>query len=107
LAPEEIIGIFGCDLLDDENQITGYLELLGVAGWTKPFECVGDVAETRLALSLAAARPEWRDSAVVHTIRRVAPGSLVEPAGGLSDALRLSGEDLVPPGYAQCERDIC
>lgn len=107
LSREEMVGIFGRDLLDDEHQIPGYLELLGVAKWTKPFECVGDVTETKLALSLAAGCPDWRDSAVVRAIRRAAPDALVDPGPGLRDALRLSGGHFVPPRFTDCERAIC
>jgi hypothetical protein len=107
LAREEMVAIFGRDLLDDECQIAGYLELLGVARWTKPFECVGDLTETRLALSLAAGCPDWSGSAVLQALRRAAPDVLVDPDVGVRDAVQLSGEHFVPPRFADCARTIC
>jgi UDP-N-acetyl-alpha-D-muramoyl-L-alanyl-L-glutamate epimerase len=107
LGRDEMVGIFGWDLLDDERQIPGYLELLGVARWTKPFECVGDLTETRLALSLAAECSDWRDSAVVDAIRRAAPDALADPSAGVRDAFRLSGDGFIPPRFADCARSIC
>lgn len=54
----EIFG--GRDLFADEGQLTGFLELLGVEGLVKPFECVGEPDECRVALSLVRERDDWR-----------------------------------------------
>lgn len=65
LAPfvsrDELLAVFGGrDLFADESQITGFLELLGVDGLVKPFECVGEPDECRVALSLVRERDDWR-----------------------------------------------
>jgi hypothetical protein len=101
------VDIFGRNLLDDERQVPGYLALLGVAHWQKPFDCVGDVAETRLALSLAAQRPEWRDAAVIAAIRRAAPDIFLDVDSGVREAMRLDGEHFVPPRFTECARAVC
>jgi hypothetical protein len=64
LAPfvrrDELLGIFGGrDLFADEGQLTGFLELLGTDGLVKPFECVGEPDECRVALSLLRERDDW------------------------------------------------
>ncbi len=43
--------IFGRDLFADPAQVPGYLELLGIDAH-KPFECVGEVEESLVALSM-------------------------------------------------------
>ena len=47
----------------------------------KPFECVGEARESRAAMAALAARPEWREDAVVKRFARVI-------------APQLGGEDL-------------
>ena len=65
--------IFGADLLDDARQSRGYEELSGLAGH-KPWECVGEIAESSAALLMLARDPAWADSAVVRSLApRLAP----------------------------------
>lgn len=64
LAPfmprDDLLGIFdGRDLLADADQWPGFLELLGAEGLVKPFECVGEPDECRVALSLLREHPDW------------------------------------------------
>ncbi|WP_449283514.1 hypothetical protein [Leucobacter sp.] len=64
LAPfigrDELLAIFGGrDLFADEEQLTGFLELFGADGLVKPFECVGEPDECRVALSLVRERDDW------------------------------------------------
>jgi hypothetical protein len=59
--------IFGKNLLDDAEQISGYEELVGLAGH-KPWECVGEIAESAAALLNLAERPEWQSAAVVAAL---------------------------------------
>ncbi len=61
LPREELLAIFGGrDLFADETQLTGFLELLGADGLVKPFECVGEPDECRVALELLRSREDWR-----------------------------------------------
>jgi hypothetical protein len=66
-----LIRIFGHDLFADERQVPGFLELLGIDAH-KPFECVGEVEESLVALAMLD------DDAPVLTALRAA----VPPAGG-------------------------
>lgn len=45
LDKNKLINIFGKNLLEDENQLNGYLELCGLQNH-KPFECVGEIEES-------------------------------------------------------------
>ena len=100
LGRAELTAIFdGRDLLDDPAQYDGFAALAAVGGH-KPFECVGEEAESVAALRLAAAHPEWRDASVV---RRFAAEALpaVDPGFGLpGDVLRLAPEHCVPSSFA-------
>ena len=57
IGDEELIGIFGSDMLDDE-QFDGLFNGLVYADLDKPFECVGTRAEIQLALYTAYKRRE-------------------------------------------------
>ena len=65
--------IFGRNLLDDAGQQAGYDALLEYRDH-KPFECVGEARESRAAMTALAARPEWREDAIVARFaREIAP----------------------------------
>jgi UDP-N-acetyl-alpha-D-muramoyl-L-alanyl-L-glutamate epimerase len=69
MAPDRLRAIFGADLLAEGRQLPGYEELTGLSGH-KPWECVGELAESSLALLLLAGRPEWADH---HVVKALAP----------------------------------
>jgi hypothetical protein len=62
-----LVNIFGQDLLDDERHIDGYRELLGLSGH-KPFECVGEIIESRVAAGLLAHSSGWAGARVVSAL---------------------------------------
>jgi len=72
MEPERLIGIVGSDLFADPDQVAGFGELIGL-GEHKPFECVGEEAESTVALSLAARRPEWRNRPVLVALLAAVP----------------------------------
>ncbi|MBQ9417545.1 MAG: hypothetical protein IJU19_03090 [Bacteroidales bacterium] len=55
LPPERLAALFGKDMLADASLRPVMLQLAGLAP-TKPFECVGTVAEVRQALAMASSR---------------------------------------------------
>ncbi|MDN4174369.1 hypothetical protein QWY28_15505 [Nocardioides sp. SOB77] len=62
LPREALLDVFGGrDMFADGSQLTGFLELLGTDGLLKPFECVGEPDECRVAVSLLREHPDWRD----------------------------------------------
>ncbi|WP_121400770.1 hypothetical protein [Micromonospora sp. M71_S20] len=99
MSRERITHIFGGDLLADPTQIPGYRELLGVDGH-KPFECVGEVEESVVALSLLAEQDQWRDAPVVRALVDAVPDTAWSAAAG-SDVFTPGGPNHVPPPYAK------
>ena len=91
-----LVGVFGRNLLDDEAQAPGFDALLEFQDH-KPFECVGEGRESRAAMGALAARPEWKeDAVVVRFIRQIQP-QLVSAELALEPLLHLEGEHRVPP----------
>ena len=74
----------GCNPLNDGEQIGGYRELLGLTGH-KPFECVGELDESRWAFGCLAQRPEWQNDVVIRALVdqvSVPDGTLIfQPSG--------------------------
>ncbi|WP_343446156.1 hypothetical protein [Micromonospora schwarzwaldensis] len=96
---ERLTGVFGGDLLADESQVPGYRELLGVDGH-KPFECVGEVEESVVALSLLAQQDRWRDAPVVRALVAALPDAAWQ-AAATSDVFTPAGPNHVPAPYAK------
>jgi UDP-N-acetyl-alpha-D-muramoyl-L-alanyl-L-glutamate epimerase len=94
-----LAGIFGADLLADPTQVPGYLELLGIDAH-KPFECVGEVEESLVALGLLTEREEWREAPVVAALVAAVPAQ-AWAAASRSDVLAPGGPHFVPPSYAK------
>lgn len=72
MSAERLVSIQGRNLLDDSKQISGYRELVGMSGH-KPFECVGELNEARVAVQLLARDPQWRDAVVVSDLSNRLP----------------------------------
>ncbi|MBQ1030503.1 hypothetical protein KBX26_10925 [Micromonospora sp. C97] len=96
---ERVTHIFGGDLLADESQIPGYRELLGVDGH-KPFECVGEVEESVVALGLLAEQDQWRDAPVIQALVDAVPATAWS-AVATSDVFTPGGPNHIPPTYAK------
>ncbi len=67
IAKRQLIEIFGRDLLEDETQLDGFAALCGLCEH-KPFECVGEVAESAAVMAQLGRDPLWRDAAVVRRL---------------------------------------
>ena len=90
--------IFGHDLFADLAQIPGFLELLGIDAH-KPFECVGEVEESLVALSMLT------DDAPVLVALRAAVPAEAWAAASREDVLTPGGPTYVPPAYAKILAD--
>jgi hypothetical protein len=90
-----LVRIFGRNLLDDETQVDGFDALLEYHQH-KPFECVGEGAESRAALYALSQRPEWREDAIVARFEREILPQLQVADLALDQWLAPSGEHLVP-----------
>lgn len=75
LEPEELVGIFGADLLDLDERSGGFEAL-----WApeKPFECIGERADAALAMTRLAADPRWAAHTVVARLAESARQVLTE-----------------------------
>jgi len=90
-----LVGIFGRNLLDDEEQVPGYDALMEFRDH-KPFECVGEARESRAAMAALAARPEWREDAVVKRFARVIAPLLEGEEPGIAPLLVPVDEHRIP-----------
>jgi hypothetical protein len=90
--------IFGHDLFADPAQIPGFLELLGIDAH-KPFECVGEVEESLVALSMLT-----DDAPVLLALRAAVPPE-AWAAASREDVLTPGGQTYVPPAYAKILAD--
>jgi UDP-N-acetyl-alpha-D-muramoyl-L-alanyl-L-glutamate epimerase len=99
VARDRLVGIFGADLLDDPAQVPGYLEIFGIDAH-KPFECVGEVEESVVALGRLRDDPQWRDAAVVKALVAAVPPE-AWAASHAAAVLTPGGPHFVPPAYAK------
>ncbi|MEO3773429.1 hypothetical protein [Micromonospora sp. B9E7] len=99
MSRERVTHIFGGDLLADPEQIPGYRELLGVDGH-KPFECVGEVEESVVALGLLAEQDQWRDAPVIRALVDAVPATAWSAVAN-SDVFTPGGPHHIPPTYAK------
>jgi UDP-N-acetyl-alpha-D-muramoyl-L-alanyl-L-glutamate epimerase len=72
IAKTELIAIFGDDMLDDETQCDGFAALCGLREH-KPFECVGEIAESAAVMAHLGHHPDWRNDAVVQRLHAIFP----------------------------------
>jgi hypothetical protein len=99
MSRERITRIFGKDLLADPAQLRGFEELMGIDAH-KPFECVGEVEESVVALGLLAADPQWASAPVVRSLVAEVPASAWATASK-DEVLTPGGPSHVPPAYAK------
>jgi hypothetical protein len=89
MGREELIGIFGTDLLGSADQVDGFRDLFDTE--RKPFECVGTRSESIAAFEELFRSPVWARSVVVEQMKSFLPeGRAVEPGSGSG-----SGEDVL------------
>jgi hypothetical protein len=96
---ERLTHIFGRDLFADPAQVPGYLELLGIDAH-KPFECVGEVEESLVALTMLGDDPQWAGAPVIVALRAAVPAE-AWAAASRDEVLTPSGRTFVPATYAK------
>ena len=86
LAPfmekETLIKAVGQNPLDDLNNLTGYEELLGLSGH-KPFECVGEISESRTAFHLLINHPNYKNDKIILALKDKVPLPFSDPSASL------------------------
>ena len=98
LDKEEMIGIFGKDMLDDERQIEGFRELCGLSGH-KPFECVGEIAESAVLMLHLSKQAQWKENKVVSMLADELGGRYVDPEEVYKSLFTLREPHQVPEQY--------
>ena len=97
VAKPALVAIFGRNLLDDV-ELAGDFDALLEWHAHKPFECVGDAAESRAAFAALAVRAEWREDALVKRFARdIQP--LIGAIPDIDSLLPAHSGHLVPPRY--------
>ena len=99
MSRERLTHIFGLDLFADPAQVPGFLELLGIDAH-KPFECVGEVEESIVALELMSDQEQWQDAPVLTALQAAVPAS-AWTAASRDDVLTPGGPTFVPAAYAK------
>lgn len=67
-----LVRLVGKNPLDDGAQLEGYRELLGLSGH-KPFECVGEISESRWAFNQLTDRADWQDDVIIRELKKEVP----------------------------------
>ncbi len=89
----------GREPLDDLRLLPRFEALVDTSGEAKPWECVGDVSESRVAVALAAARPDRAGSPVLRAlVERL--GAALPPTTAAADLLVPLEGHFVPDAYA-------
>lgn len=97
LDVDEAVEMFGGNLLDDASQTDGVRAL-----WAdKPFDCVGELAESAIAVARLATLPGWRDTVVVRALGDEATSVAHDSGTDLAALLSPRGTDNVPEDYAK------
>lgn len=86
LGRQEMIKIFGQNLLTNKNLLPLFQELWGEKRF-KPFECVGEPNEVKAAFSLLSQKKEWqKDFIVAYFLKNISrPKNLLATVNKISD----------------------
>ncbi|WP_433058477.1 hypothetical protein [Dactylosporangium sp. CS-033363] len=100
LAPftgrDRLLHIFGTDVFTDLSQLEGYRELMGLTAH-KPFECVGEIEESLVALRLLTEHPDWHGAPIVAALAAEVPA--LPGDAEVEAAFKGDGPNVVPPRY--------
>lgn len=96
--------VFGKNMLDDPAQLQGYEELAGVSGH-KPWECVGELAESGAALLRLSQMDEWKETAIVRALAPRIRALMLDADAVWRDLLTPSPDHRLPPRYERMLRD--
>src|SRR5690606_34622610 len=98
LTPERAVEVFGGNPLDEPTRAEGFRDL-----WhpeRKPFDCVGERAESAAAMVRLAADPSWRGSVVVKELSGDATSMAAELDARFDDLLDATAATLAPTELA-------
>ncbi|GAB3243826.1 hypothetical protein [Kineosporia babensis] len=93
---ERIFAKSGREPLQNPQLLETFRRLLGFVPDAKPWECVGDVSESRVAARLAAARPDRAGDEILQTLVKAAAGY---PDPSPEELLKPMSRHFVPERY--------
>jgi hypothetical protein len=96
LEPAEALEVFGGDPLQDLALADGFRKLWATE---KPFDCVGERAESAAAMAHLAGSAAWRDHPVVRVLGEEAAAYAAITGATVEGFLEPRGEHAVPPEY--------
>jgi len=97
IPKERLLSFFGENPLNDLTQLTGFEELLGFSGH-KPFECVGEIDESKYAMQQLTLDPNWQDDVIVSYFK----GKMTDFQS--VDLFNYSNEHLIPEVFSDVFR---
>ena len=97
MSAAQLEAIWHKNMFNDGEQLAGFRELLGIEGH-KPLECVGEIAESRLALELAAEKDEWKNTALVPVLLHDIPPEAM-PTPTQKEEIFATSEHLIPEAF--------
>jgi hypothetical protein len=98
IEKQDLVEIFGANLLDDETQHKGFAELCGLRA-NKPFECVGETGESASVISYLRNHPHWCDDNVVRRLNQEFPAVRERNCAGFRALLEVRHPHRVPEPY--------
>ncbi|MGK5111065.1 hypothetical protein [Geodermatophilus sp. CPCC 205506] len=96
LGPEEAVAMFGGDPLEDLALADGFRKLWATE---KPFDCVGERAESAAAMAHLAGSSAWGGRPVVRALGDEAASFAAVTGATVAGFLEPRGEHAVPPAY--------
>ena len=104
MAPAQLTEVFaGREPLDESANDGRFDALVGLGTAAKPFECVGDVGECRVAALLAAERPDRAHNPILARIRDDLLTLGVAGGADPTALLRPQGGHVIPERYAPAD----
>lgn len=101
LPAERLREVFGgAEPLDQPDLLPVFRSLVGTSADIKPFECVGDVDECRVAVRVAAAREDRRGPGLLSQLDDEVAPLVPDPDASLRQLLRPLGGHRIPAHHA-------
>ncbi len=105
LPKNDLEGMFGGNLFEDEALLPLFRELLGLEGH-KPFECVGTPEETAAAFIMAHNRGELEDAAAMKMFIEECLPEITEPDEMIGEAMMQNADHAIPTVYLPLVKDL-
>ena len=98
LSKEDVVGMFGQNLLADPSLVPLYQQLLGIRD-IKPFDCVGTFEEVTVAFYLVHEKGEFMDEPVIKMFERLVLPGMKDVSKLKNHLLEIGNEDSLPKEF--------